>query len=106
MFEIEMASLTQAYFELARARYAMGVHSVSPAQFASQLEASAFVCVGDSNSDTPFSLHGEEQGEILRDRRRTSSLARSQGPTMEGEPEFFPSTSRETQCHCRPAMLF
>ena len=80
------AFLLQAYFELARARYAMGIHSVSPAQFASQLEASTIVNVGSSNSDTPFSLLGEEQGESLRDMWRSTSLSHSQGPTKEGKP--------------------
>ena len=81
----DIASLLQAYFELARARYAMGVHSVSPAQFASQLEASTTVSVGNGNSDTPFSLLGEEQVESLRDRRRSTSLPHNQKHTKEGE---------------------
>ena len=86
LFNVDVASFRQAYFELARARYAMGIHSVSPAQFASQLEASTIVSVGNSNSETPYSLLNEEQGEILTDRRRRTSLAHSQGHIMEGEP--------------------
>ena len=84
----------------------MGIHSVSSAQFASQLEASTIVVVGNSNSDNPFSLLGEEQGESLRDRRRSTSLAHSQVHTKEGEPLFSPGMERKTQCHYWPTMLF
>ena len=75
----------QAYFELARARYAMGVHSISPAQFSSQLEATKRIRVGNGKAEAPLLALEEDGGESLGLRRRSLSLTKQHAPIKEGE---------------------
>ena len=77
--------VSQGYFELARARYAMGVHSISPSQFASHLEASRRVGVENNDTDGPFSLLGEEQDLCTSQKGRSMSLSRNPTQSKEGE---------------------
>lgn len=80
----ELLCILQAFFELARARYAMGVHSVSPAQFSSQLEASKRVRFGNHGAETSLLILEEDQ-ESAGLRRRSLSLNNKQSQVEEGE---------------------
>ena len=75
----------QAYFELARARYAMGVHSVSPAQFSSHLEASKRVRVGERGTDSSLLILVEDDAESMDLRRKSLSLSNKESCIKEGE---------------------
>jgi len=63
----------------------MGVHSISPAQFSSQLEASKRVRIGDDETKYPFSLLEEDQGESLALRKRGLSLGNKHANIKEGK---------------------
>jgi hypothetical protein len=75
----------QAYFELARARYAMGVHSISPAQFSSQMEASKLVHIEGQETDSPFSLLEPEHTEGVGQRKSSLSLTHGQRHIKQGK---------------------
>ncbi|CAL5225482.1 g8307 [Coccomyxa viridis] len=85
--------LKEAFFELARARYAMGVHSVSPAQFSSQLEASKRVRFGNHGAETSLLILEEDQ-ESAGLRRRSLSLNNKQSQVEEEFEKIGPSTPR------------
>ena len=85
--------LLQAYFELARARYAMGVHSISPAQFSSQLEASKRVRVGDRGTDSLLLILVEDDDESVGLRRRSLSLSNKGSRVKEGKSSRVEGTS-------------
>ena len=77
--------ILQAYFELARARYAMGVHSIGPAQFSSQLEASKRVRVGSYGTDSSLFILEEDDDESMGLRRRSQSFNNEQLHANDGK---------------------
>ena len=89
--EQTLLHIMQAFFELARARYAMGVHSISPAQFSPQLEASKRVRMGSHGAETSLLILEEDDQETLTLRRKSLSLNNKQShdgkfPDAQGIP--------------------
>ncbi len=80
-----LLTILQAFFELARARYAMGVHSISPAQFSSQLEASKRVRLGNHGAEASLLILEEDDQESVILRRRSLSLNNKQSQDEEGK---------------------
>ncbi len=63
----------------------MGVHSISPAQFSSQLEASKRVRIGSDEAKNPFLLLEEDQGERPGLRKRSLSLSNQHANIKDGK---------------------